>query len=324
MNFHFGEASKILLKTTPYLFIRTAIYGVLGIAIALYLGFVLLIGKVFGGGGVIFFIIGLAVLVGLLRMAQRYALYLVDAGHIAVITELITNGSLPDGINQFQYGKELVTRMFKEVSLLFVVDRLVDGIIRVMNRTVIQVTEFLPLPGMEGVTKIANSIIDFSLTYVDETILSYNLARGDENIWESAKRGIILYAQNWKPILITGVACAATNFLAFIVVFLVLLIPFGMFSMMTANQTLKLFWFGVALSLAYGIKLALFKPFFQTSMILTFNEAIAGQVPNLEWEQRLDMASDKFRELKEKAANYVSSRTAPGQAAPEPGQETVS
>jgi hypothetical protein len=317
MTFHFSEALRILLKTTPYLLIRMLIYGVLGIAIALYLGFVLLVGKVFGGGGAIFFLIGLAVLVGLLRMAKRYVLYLVDAGHIAVITELITNGSLPEGINQFQYGKDLVTRMFKEVSLLFVVDRLVDGIIRVFNRTVAQVTNFLPLPGIEGVTKIANSILDFSLTYVDETILSYNLARGDENIWESAKRGIILYAQNWKPILITGVGCAATNFLAFIGVFLILLIPFGMFAMMTANQTLKLFWFAVAFALAYGIKLALFKPFFQTSMILTFNQAIAGQVPNREWEERLEMASDKFRELKEKAADYVSSRSASGHAAPE-------
>ncbi len=307
MTFHFREASSVLLKTTPYLVIRMAFYGVLGVSIALYLGLTLLIGKVFGGGGGFIFLIGLAILFGLLRMAKQYVLYLVDAGHIAVITELINTGSLPEGVSQFQYGKELVTRMFKEISILFVIDGMVKGILRTINRTVAVITELLPLPGTEGVTRIANTIINFSLTFVVETILSYNLGRKDENIWESAKRGVILYAQNWKPILITAAGCAGVNFVAFAALFLVFLIPFGLLAMTTHNESLKLFWFGTALALAYGVKLALFKPFFQTSMIITFNETIKGQEPNPEWESRLETASDKFKELKDKAAGYVSS-----------------
>ncbi len=321
MNFHFGEASGILLKTTPYLIVRTAIYGALGVAMALYIGIILIMAKIFGGIGALIFLIGLGVLYGLMRLAKQYLLYLVDAGHIAVITEIIQNGKLPEGVNQFQYGKEVVTRMFKEVSTLFVVDRLVDGIIRAFNRTVAQIADFLPIPGLESVAKIANSVIDFSLTYVDETILSYNLARKNDNIWESAKQGVILYAQNWKPLLTTAAGCAAVNFVAFIVVFLVLLIPFGFLAMLSANETLKLFWLGTALTLAYGIKLALFKPFFQTAVIITFNQAIKDQKPNPEWEEKLELASDKFRELKEKALNYMggSRSTAAGEADSAPG-----
>lgn len=314
MNFHFREAFSILLKTTPYLLIRIAIYGVLGVAMALYIGLLLLIGKIFGGGGAVIFLIGLGVLYGLLRLAKHYALYLVNAGHIAVITEIMDKGSLPEGTNQFQYGKELVIRMFKEVSVLFVVDSLVDGIIRAVNRTVATVTDLLPLPGMDGLTKIVNSVVNFSLTYIDETILSYNLARKDENVWESAKRGVILYAQNWKPILITAAGCAAANVGIFVVLFLVLLIPFGFFAAMTHNETLKFFWIAFALTLAYGIRLAVFKPFFQISVMLTFHSAIKGQVPNPEWENRLEAASDKFGELREKAAGYMSGRTAPQEA----------
>ncbi|MEN6441766.1 MAG: hypothetical protein ABFD97_24655 [Syntrophobacter sp.] len=314
MNFHFREAFSILLKTTPYLLIRIAIYGVLGVAMALYIGLLLLIGKIFGGGGAVIFLIGLGVLYGLLRLAKHYALYLVNAGHIAVITEIMDKGSLPEGTNQFQYGKELVIRMFKEVSVLFVVDSLVDGIIRAVNRTVATVTDLLPLPGMDGLTKIVNSVVNFSLTYIDETILSYNLARKDENVWESAKRGVILYAQNWKPILITAAGCAAANVGIFVVLFLVLLIPFGFFAAMTHNETLKFFWIAFALTLAYGIRLAVFKPFFQISVMLTFHSEIKGQVPNPEWENRLEAASDKFGELREKAAGYMSGRTAPQEA----------
>jgi hypothetical protein len=247
MTFHFGQASSILLRTVPYLLARSVIYGALAVAISLYIGLALLIGKVFGGGGALVVLIGLAVLIGLLRMAKQYVLYLVNAGHIAVITELIHTGSLPEGVSQFQYGKELVTRMFKEISVLFVIDGLVKGIIRAINRTVAVITDILPLPGIEGVTKIANTIIDFSLTFVVETILSYNLSRKDENIWESAKRGVILYAQNWKPVLVTATGCAAVNFIAFIVVFLALLIPFGLLAAMTHSGWLKFSWFGTAL-----------------------------------------------------------------------------
>ncbi len=318
MTFHFGEASKILLKTTPYLIVRSVIYMALGVGITLYIGLILLMGKTFGGGGAVVFIIGLAVLIGLLRLAKEYVLYLVDAGHVALITEIIAKGSLPEGAGQFQYGKELVTRMFKEVSALFVLDRLVLGIIRAINRTVATITDLLPLPGIESLTWIANSVINFSLTYIDETILSYNLARKQENIWESARRGVILYAQNWKPILTTAAGCAAANFLAFIAVFVIFLIPFGLFATMTHSEALKIFWLAAAAALAYGVKLALFKPFFQISMILTFNQAIQGQVPNPQWDAKLEMVSDKFRELKEKAAAAMSS-----QPAAQPGTPAV-
>jgi hypothetical protein len=90
-----------------------------------------------------------------------------------------------------------------------------------------------------------------------------------------------------------------------VALFLILLIPFGPLAMMTRNETLKFFWLALAFTLAYGLKLSVFNPFFQVSMILTFKSATAGQEPNREWESRLEMASDKFRELKEKAATFV-------------------
>lgn len=318
MNFHFGEALNILLKTTPYLMVRAGIYAVLGVVGALVVGLVALMAKVFGGGGAVVVIIGAGLLYGLFRLAKHYVLYLVNAGHIAVITELIHRGGLPEGVSQFQYGKDRVTVMFKEVSALFVVDQLVTGIIRAFNRTVASVADILPIPGLDGLAKIVNTVIDFSLTYVDETILSYNLSRENENIWESARKGVILYAQNWKAILTTAAASAVVNFVAFVVLFLVLLIPFGPLAMATKNELLKFFWLALAFTLAYGIKLSVFTPFFQTSMILTFTHVIRGQVPNPEWEGRLEMASDKFRELKDRASGYVAGMSA-GRSAPESG-----
>lgn len=305
MRSHFAEALKILAKTMPYILLRLAVYGFLGLGAAAYLGLVLAVSKVFGRAGAVLFLIGLALLAGLPRLLKQYGLYLINAGHIAVITELIQGGSLPTGTGQLQFGKQTVTAMFKEVSTLFVVDRLVDGALRVFTRTVSSVTDLLPLPGMGGLAKMAGAVVQFSLTFVDETILSYNLARKQENFWEGARRGAVLYAQNWQPILTTAVACTAANWVGFLVIFLLLLVPFAPMAMASHAEALKLFWLAAAFAIAYGLKLALFNPFFQTAMILTFQSATAGQQPSVEWESRLAAASSQFRELQRKAADFM-------------------
>ena len=41
----------------------------------------------------------------------------------------------------------------------------------------------LPVPGLPSLVGIVNAIVRAATTYIDETILSYNLARGDYNPW---------------------------------------------------------------------------------------------------------------------------------------------
>jgi hypothetical protein len=41
-------------------------------------------------------------------------------------------------------------------------------------------------------------------------------------------------------------------------------------------------------------------------MMDVYFKTIEGQTPNPEWDQKLSSASDKFRELSQKAASYVS------------------
>ena len=196
--------------------------------------------------------------------------------------------------------------MFKEVSILFAVDQLVSGTIKAFNRTVVRIADIIPIPGVEGLAKFAGMIVNYSVTYVDETILSFNLARKDENIWESAKTGIVLYAQNWKPILSNGVGLAVLNLVGLVGCIVIMLIPFGALAAVTSNQALKTFWLFLALALGYGLKLSVLNPFSLISTIITYKHAIAGQTPNAEWEAKLEQVSDKFKELKTKALEYVA------------------
>lgn len=298
---NFAEALKILLKTIPYLVLRLVVYLLVGVGIGIYLACVVLLAKIFGGIGGLIFLIGLGVMWGLLRLVKNYLLYLVKAGHVAVVTELIHKGKLPEGVNQVKYGRKIISGMFKSVSALFVVDQLVNGILRAVNRSVVRIAEMLPIPGMEGLAKIVTIILNFAVTYVDESILSYNVARPEENAFESAKNGLILYAQNWKPILKTAVGLAFVNMFAFVVLFVALLFPFAPLALMATSGGWKFFWFAMAFVLAYCLKLALVNPFSLVAMIITYNKSVEGQVPSPEWESRLDTISAKFRDLKVKA-----------------------
>lgn len=308
MKLHFGEALKILFKTLPYIIVRIGIYGVIGIGSALYVGLLLLMAKVFGGAGTFIVIIGLALLFGILKFAQRYVLYLVKAGHIAVITELIHNGTVPEGKGQFDYGKQVVTDLFKEVSVLFAVDQIVDGTIKAFNRMVVRIADILPIPGLDALGNVAGMIVNYSVTYVDETILSFSLTHKEKNVWENAKTGLVLYAQNWKPILTNAAGLALVNIVATVAFIVIMLIPFGTLAALTSNETLKMVWLFLALAFGYGLKLAIVNPFCLIATIITFKESIEGQEPNSEWEAKLEQASDKFKELKTKAMSHVSSK----------------
>ncbi len=306
MKLYFGEAWKILMKTLPYVMVRMGIYGLIGIVAAIYLGLLWLMAKAFGGVGALLFLIGLGVLFGLLKLIQRYVLYLIKAGHIAVITEFIHQGKLPEHRGQIEYGKQAVTDLFKEVSVLFAVDQLVSGTIKAFNRMAVRIADILPIPGVESLAKFAGMIVNYAVTYVDESILSFNLARKDKNIWESAKTGIVLYAQNWKPILTNAVGLAIINIVGLVVCVVIMLIPFGILAAITTNETLKMFWLFLAITLGYGLKLSFINPFCLISTMITYNRAIEGQEPNIEWENKLEQVSEKFKELKAKAVAYVT------------------
>ncbi|MCM1553860.1 MAG: hypothetical protein NC092_14425, partial [Butyrivibrio sp.] len=64
-------------------------------------------------------------------ISQYYLGYLLKAGHIAVVTALVTKGSLPE--DSFAYGIETVKKKFATAAAYFAVDRLVSGAVNQIN-----------------------------------------------------------------------------------------------------------------------------------------------------------------------------------------------
>lgn len=311
-DFEIGKIMGLMLRTLPFLVLRVLVYAgilvayVLGIAIGGGLGY--MVGSIGGGagsGGGIGAFIGFALVSGILYWAREYLLYMVKAAHLAVLVELLDGKPIPGGKNQLQHGSAVIRERFVESSVLFAVDRLIKVVLRAFNRTVTRVTSFLPIPGLEGVTKFALAVVNMSLTYVDEAILAHNIRNRIDNPWAGARDGMVLYAQNYKNLIKNALWLTLVVWALTFVIFLVILAPVAL--VVAYFPAIGGFW-ALVLSVltAWSLKAALIDPFATTAMVQSYFKATEGQQPNPEWAGKLESASGKFREIGAKASNFVS------------------
>ncbi|MBL7684453.1 MAG: hypothetical protein JNK65_00245 [Deltaproteobacteria bacterium] len=304
MPLHVGKASAILIRTLPYVVLRILIYAAFGFLFLLYWFLVYLLGQAVAhlheNIRIGVWLVALFLPFPIIKFFREYILYVVKAGHLAVIAELASKGSLPDGINQISWGKEQVVNRFKETSVLFVVDRLVLGVIGTVNSIMYSMgSMFSGIPGMEGMMSFARTVLRFSLTYMDESILARNFIKPQESVWESAKNGVILYAQSWKEILKTALMLGVLSILSYAILLALYFIP--AYALIKAYPALQWVWILSAFTFAWITKLALLDPFCLTNMVIVYLKETEGKIPDRTWEGKLEAASGKFRELKQKA-----------------------
>jgi hypothetical protein len=198
---------------------------------------------------------------------------------------------------------------------------LIDGIVKAFNNSLNWVASLVPVPGLQSIMGVVNAILKASTTYIDETIFSYNLARGDENLFRSSKDGLIYYAQNAKEILKTGLWAVGLDKLLTAIVWVIFLVPVFAITYLLGGGAwwLTVSAFVFAGVFAADVHSALLKPLFLTMVMVKFHSIAQAQPINPEWDSRLSDVSDKFRELKQKAEGFMGPGKAPaGAGAPQP------
>lgn len=312
MALQLGKATGIVMRTSAYLFYRAMVYGALVAAVAVFLGILALIGSVFGGGAaaVLFFLALFAGGFGF-RIMREYVLYLLQAGHIALITEIVENGALPQGISQTAWAKERVMSYFKEVSVLALVDQLVKGVLVSLNRTLFNIMQALPIPALEGLASIMQRIMTFSLTYIDESVIAWTFRTKNPNVFDAAKSGILIYCQSWKSLLKNAVALTLLSYIFVIITTIVFMVPLGTVALFLPQSWAfgKFALFLLALFLGISAKWILFDPVSCTSTLLTFLDEAGRTAPDPVWESRIEAVSDHFRTIREKAAGMAMGTT---------------
>lgn len=316
-DFKLSEVFSLLLRTLPFLLLRMAIYFGITLAYVLGTGLGGGIGYLAGGAGdtgvgTAFWgaLTGFGVVSGVLYWVREYILYLVKAGHIAVLVELMQGKALPEGRNQIEHAGRVVKERFVESSVLFGLDQLIKGVLRVFDRVMFTIAAFLPIPGIEGPVKFINAVIRMSLTFVDEVILAYNIRVGSQNPWASSRHGLVLYAQNYKTMLKNALWLTLILWGLTFVVFLIVLLPVAGLAALFPGVTT--FWgFVLAVIFALAIKAAVIEPIAMTALMQVFFQVTESQQPNPEWTAKLEGMSDKFKEMGTRAAQWQPSGSAP-------------
>lgn len=320
-DFSLSQAIGAMQKTMPFILFRMAIYFGITVAYILATGMgaavgygLTAFGKDPGSGAGLGGLLGFGAVSGALYWAREYLLYMVKAGHIAVLVEILEGRPLPDNQGQIAYAQGIIQQRFKETSLLFGLDQLIKGILHAANRLILGLTGWLPIPGLNNLVSIVNKVLDMSLTYVDEVIIAYNLRMRSENSWQSSKDALILYAQNYQLLLKNAVFLMLFMYGLSFLVFLVFLAPVGALMGLFPGQVGG--WsFIIALVLAWSVKAALLEPIAIHALMQVYFKVIEGQTPDPEWDAKLESVSSHFRELKQKAAAFVNGMGAPKSAA---------
>ncbi|MEO8756380.1 MAG: hypothetical protein ABI398_01325 [Devosia sp.] len=330
-DFSISRTLGLMGQTLPFIVFRIIVYFGIAVAYVLVTGVGVGVGwgvGAFGGpdfrvgsmawGG----IIGFGLTAGTIFFLREYILYIVKAGHIAVMVELLDGRGVPSGQGQITYATEIVKSHFAETNVLFGVDLLVRGVLAAILGLIQGIAAFLPIPGLQNVVALVRAFLRVAIGLMDEVVLGYLFRVSTTNPWHDAQTAVVLYAQNYKVMLKNAAWLTVIMYGLSFVVFLLMLAPAAALVWFIPNA-----WgagvFVFAILFAWAVKAALIEPFAIAAMMDVYFRVIEGQTPDPAWDERIGQVSRKFRDLKEKAANWVGGRSAPTAPFTAPGGPVV-
>jgi hypothetical protein len=315
-DFSISRSLAIMARTMPFILLRVAVYFGMAAAYVLVTGTGAGIGWGVGAfgdddfrAGTIFWggAIGFGLTAGVLYFLREYVLYIIKAGHIAVLVELLDGRQMPEGRSQVSHATNVVRQRFGEASVLFAVDQLVKGVLRAVTALIQGGAALLPVPGLQQLTGILRTFLNIAVGFIDEVILAYAIRTGSTNPWDSARTALVLYGQNYKPMLKNAAWLTLIVYGLSFLVFLLMLAPAAALVYFIPGA-----WsaggFVFALLFAWAVKAALIEPFAIACMMDVYFRTIEGQAPNAEWDAKLSGVSRHFSKIRDKAAGWTPAR----------------
>jgi hypothetical protein len=326
-DFSIGRTLGLMGQTLPFILFRIVVYFGIAVAYVLVTGVGAGVGwgvgafgdedfrlsSIFWGGA-----IGFGLTAGTIWFLREYLLYIVKAGHIAVLVELLDGRGVPQGQGQITYATEMVRQHFAAANVLFGVDLLVRGVLAAILGLIQGIATFLPIPGLQNVVALVRAFLRVAIGLMDEVVLGYLFRTRSINPWQGAETALVLYAQNYKVMLKNAAWLSIIMYGLSFVVFLIMLAPAAALVWFIPNA-----WgaggFIFALIFAWAVKAALIEPFAIAAMMDVYFRVIDGQEPDPAWNERIGQVSRKFRELKDKAADWTGTRPLPNEPFTAPG-----
>ncbi|MDU8929669.1 hypothetical protein RXV86_19965 [Alisedimentitalea sp. MJ-SS2] len=316
-DFSVSTSMSLMRKTAPFVAFRAIVYFAIAVAYVLVTGTGAGIGWGIGAfgdeefrAGATFWggAIGFGTTAAILYFLREYILYMVKAGHVAVMVELLDGRDLPAGKGQISFAQDIVKQRFGQANVLFAIDQLVKGVIRAITGLVEGIASLLPIPALDGLMRVVRAFLKVAVGLIDEVILAHSMRIRAENPWEASRDALVLYGQNAKPMIANAAWIALITYALTFVVFLLMLAPAG-----AVVYAIPGAWsaggFVFAILFAWAIKAALIEPFAIACLLQAFFKVTEGQEPNPDWVAKLEGASAKFSKLGENAQSWIADRT---------------
>ena len=311
--FSVREALGLMARTAPFLIFRMLVYSgivaayILATTVGAGLGWLVgaagsadFQGAATGIGG----FAGFGLTAAALFLLREYILYVVKAGHIAVLVELMEGRSIPMGRAQIDHAAKMVRRRFADANLLFGVDLLIKGVLRVTMGLLQGIAILLPIPGLQVLLGLIRAVLRVSVGFMDEVILAHIFRTNPANSWEGGRQGLVLYAQNGPAMLRNAAFLTVIIYGLSFLIFLAMLAPAAAIAYaMPGGWSAGGMVF--ALLFAWAVKAAVIEPFAIACMMQAFFRISANQAPDPVWDARLASASGKFQELRTKAMGWA-------------------
>lgn len=313
-DFSISRSFGLMAQTAPFIVLRIIVYFGIAVAFVLVTGVGAGVGWGVGAFGSADFhaattfwggAIGFIACCGALYFAREYILYMVKAGHLAVLVELLEGRDIPQGRPQIDYAIEKVHERFTQTNVLFAVQQVVRGVLGAITGLIQGIAAIIPIPGLEQAVGLVKAFLRIAVGMIDQVILAYAFKTRATNPWASAQTAVVLYAQNYQIMLRNAAWLTAIGYVLAFVVFLVMLVPAGAVVWLIPGG-----WsaggFIFAIVFAWAVKAALIEPFTVASMMQVYFKTIEGQEPDPVWDARISQVSRKFTEMKERAIAWMS------------------
>lgn len=298
------KANEVFQKTIKFVWMKLALGGC-AIAFSIVLGLILLGVSALDQNGVVgvyALMIWFCLSVAAVGISQYYVGYLLKAGHIAVVTSLVTTGRLPE--NPFEYGIGMVKKKFATAAAYFAVDRLVSGAVKQINGGLDIVGNILgKIPGMDSVVSFAKSFVNIALGNVDECCLAYTFYHEEQSSFKSAADGVVIYFQNWKVVLKDALKTAFVTFIISIIAGLLLfLVTMGALSIL-GMPGLGVFFVAIMLTMLIVliVKSAVMDSYTMVCMVCSYMQVAPSTEITFDLYDKLCNLSSKFRNLFQRA-----------------------
>lgn len=277
---------------------------------------------------------GVAFIVALIvfYVVAHYGGYLLTAGQVAMITEGVATGELPE--DTYEAGKRAVKDRFATASVYYGLWSITKAITSEVSAGMNALARGIDGENSTGpasvIAGIVSAVVSVVLEYLNYCSLGWAFLHGEQSAFKSTCDGAVVYFQNWKTLMrnsakviaITVVSLALIGGAFFGVAYLVLgsIEPLTtVLSQIDATATLEdgtavpagtslvVLCVVIALVIWSGIHGAFVKPYILVSVMRRYIEAGRADMPQVDVYEKLSGMSKGFRKALDRAGEGAPS-----------------